>query len=264
MHWREREQRLHSLHAHWNANPDLTALLGAGDGDAALAWARQAGEGAPSVGSALRRERLAYATTLAIGDLAGAFPVAQVMAELSELADRALDSAIGAAIRKRVDNAEPQGMIALALGKHGAGELNYSSDIDPILLYDPETLPRRERDEPGEAAQRYAREVVKLLSENTDEGYVFRVDLRLRPGLRSQPAGDFLQRGSYALSRARHWRGSVPHLSALAPRRVILRRAKVSLRRSGPSSGEAASTTERSRKIRRLTKRIRANYKGPG
>ena len=50
------------------------------------------------------------------------------------------------------------GFTAIALGKHGAGELNYSSDIDPILLYDPATLPRRERDEPAEAAQRYARE----------------------------------------------------------------------------------------------------------
>ena len=79
------------------------------------------------------------------------------------------------------------GMIGLALGKHGAGELNYSSDIDLILLYDPETLPRRQRDEPGEAAQRYARETVRLLSEVTSEGYVFRVDLRLRPASEITP-----------------------------------------------------------------------------
>ena len=78
-------------------------------------------------------------------------------------------------------------MIGLALGKHGAGELNYSSDIDPILLYEPEQLPRRERDEPGEAAQRYARETVRLLSDVTSEGYVFRVDLRLRPAAEVSP-----------------------------------------------------------------------------
>ena len=55
-------------------------------------------------------------------------------------------------------------MIGLALGKHGAGELNYSSDIDPILLFDRERLARRASDDPGEAAQRYARRVVALLA----------------------------------------------------------------------------------------------------
>ncbi len=64
---------------------------------------------------------------------------------------------------------------------------NYSSDIDPILLYDEERLPRRKRDEPGDAAQRYAREIVRLLSEVTSEGYVFRVDLRLRPASEVSP-----------------------------------------------------------------------------
>ena len=167
--------------------PALEELLAAGEGEAALAWARSAGEGAPSCEVSLRRERLAFATALAVGDLAGAFPLDRVMDELSHLADRALDRAIGEAISRRVEDAAPAGMIALALGKHGAGELNYSSDIDPILLYDPETLPRRSRDEPGEAAQRYAREIVQLLSANTAEGYVFRVDLRLRPASEVSP-----------------------------------------------------------------------------
>lgn len=59
--------------------------------------------------------------------------------------------------------------------------MNYSSDIDLIALFDPETLPRRDRDDPAEAAQMVARRVVELLSTITAEGYVFRVDLRLRP-----------------------------------------------------------------------------------
>ena len=54
------------------------------------------------------------------------------MVELSDLADRALDLAIIEAISQRVEGADPRGMIALALGKHGAHELNYSSDIDVI------------------------------------------------------------------------------------------------------------------------------------
>ena len=122
-----------------------------------------------------------------MGDLADAFPLAKVTGELSEFADRALGTAMAAAMLARVPEEEPAGMVALALGKQGAGELNYSSDIDPILLYDPALLPRRDRDEPAEAAQRYARETVRLLTEVTPEGYVFRVDLRLRPASEVSP-----------------------------------------------------------------------------
>ena len=167
--------------------PELTALLAAGDGNAALDHARRAGEGIADVGVALRRERMALALALGIGDLAGAFPLAKVTGELSALADRAMDAAIIDAIRRRAPDADASGFVALALGKHGARELNYSSDIDPILLYDPATLPRRERDEPGEAAQRIARTLVETLSRVTGEGYVFRVDLRLRPASEVSP-----------------------------------------------------------------------------
>ena len=161
--------------------PDLVALLAAGDGEAALTWAKATGADSPDVPIALRRERRALALALAIGDLAGAFPLARVTAELTAFADRAMQAAIDHSIRRYLPEAEPAGFIALALGKHGAGELNYSSDIDPILLYDPAQLPRRSRDDPGEAAQRIARTLVETLSQVTDEGYVFRVDLRLRP-----------------------------------------------------------------------------------
>ena len=112
--------------------PDLAALLAAGKGDEALTWAKSAGAGFDEAGVALRREKRALALALGIGDLAGAFPLARVMAELSQFADRALGRAIAAAITERVPGAEPAGFLALALGKHGAGELNYSSDIDPI------------------------------------------------------------------------------------------------------------------------------------
>ncbi len=169
--------------------PALVDLLAAGEGEAALDWARSRGEGAV-VGTALRHERLAFALALAGGDLAGAFPLARVMAELSALADRALDLAISDAIHRRTPAAvldSGSGFIALALGKHGAQELNYSSDIDPILLYDPQRLPRRARDDPGEAAQAVARQVVQTLSHVDADGYVFRVDLRLRPASEVSP-----------------------------------------------------------------------------
>ncbi|MCA1662032.1 MAG: glutamine-synthetase adenylyltransferase [Novosphingobium sp.] len=167
--------------------PELGEALAAGRIEEALVQARAAGEGASDLAAALRRERLALALALAIGDLAGALPLARVVAELSAFADRALDAAIADAIRRRAPDAEPAGFAAIALGKLGAEELNYSSDIDPILLYDPERLPRRERDEPGEAAQRVARGVVETLSRVDGEGYVFRVDLRLRPASEVSP-----------------------------------------------------------------------------
>ncbi|MBB4858040.1 glutamate-ammonia-ligase adenylyltransferase [Novosphingobium chloroacetimidivorans] len=171
--------------------PELADLLAQGRGDEAMAWARRAGDGLADTGVALRREKQALALALAIGDLAGAFPLLQVTGELSDFADRALDAAIVAGIRRRAPDFDPAtqspGFLALTLGKHGARELNYSSDIDPILLYDPALLPRRERDEPGEAAQRVARSVVEILSNVTGEGYVFRVDLRLRPASEVSP-----------------------------------------------------------------------------
>lgn len=167
--------------------PALEELLAAGEAEAALAYARSAGIGAPHVPSALRREKVALAIALAIGDLAGAFPLLRVTGALSDFADRALDAAIADAIRTRVADAEPAGFFALALGKHGAQELNFSSDIDPILLYDPALLPRRERDEPAEAAQRVARTLMQTMSHVDAEGYVFRVDMRLRPASEVSP-----------------------------------------------------------------------------
>jgi glutamate-ammonia-ligase adenylyltransferase len=167
--------------------PELEGLLRQGRGEEALAWARGCGDAAPDIETALRYEKWGLATALAIGDLAGGFSLSRVMEELSGLADRALDAAIADAILARTPDAEPTGFVALALGKHGAGELNYSSDIDPILIYDPDKLPRRERDDPGEAAQRVARKLVETLARHNGDGYVFRVDLRLRPASEVSP-----------------------------------------------------------------------------
>jgi glutamate-ammonia-ligase adenylyltransferase len=88
--------------------PDLEALLAAGRIEDALAAAHAAGTDAPDTAIALRRRRLALAVALAIGDLAGALPLARVMGELSTFADHALDAAIIAAIQRRVPDAVPQ------------------------------------------------------------------------------------------------------------------------------------------------------------
>ncbi|OBX18102.1 glutamine-synthetase adenylyltransferase [Erythrobacter sp. QSSC1-22B] len=242
--------------------PHFEALLAAGDGETALLEAKQAGRGIEDAGLALRRERLALALVLAIGDLAGAFPLEKIMRELSAFADRALHRAIEAAILRRVPDAEPTGFIGLALGKHGSGELNYSSDIDPILLYDSEALPRRERDEPPEAAQRYARDIVRLLSDVTAEGYVFRVDLRLRPASEVSPLAISLE------AATSHYESS-----ALTWERAAFIRARAASGDIG--RGEAFLDAIRSfvwrrsldfgaiDEIRGLSARIRTRYSGP-
>lgn len=133
------------------------------------------------VGTALRRARRRLALRVAIGDLAGVFDLSAVTHRLSDFADQALDLAIRTAITERTPGVEPSGFVAIALGKQGSRELNYSSDIDPIFLFDPATLPRRRNEEPIEAAVRIGKRVVELLQARDGEGYVLRVDLRLRP-----------------------------------------------------------------------------------
>ncbi len=151
------------------AGPKIDALL-------ANRW-----DGEADVMPFLRNQRSELALLTALGDLSGEASLTETVEALSAFADRAADDAIRAAFAERLADDEPRGFAMIALGKHGSSELNYSSDIDPILLFDPETMPRRERDDPGEAAVRMGRRVNEILSARTGDGYVFRVDLRLRP-----------------------------------------------------------------------------------
>ena len=129
----------------------------------------------------LRRQRLGLALGVALGDLSGEMPLESVTAVLSDFADRAIDRALAQAIRERVPDAEPEGFAVIAMGKLGSRELNYSSDVDLMFLFDPERLPRRARDDVGEAAVRLGRRLIEILQRRTADGYVARVDLRLRP-----------------------------------------------------------------------------------
>src|SRR5437868_3551265 len=154
------------------------AFLSEGAGAAAELALASAGEG---LDARLRRQRLGLALAVALGDLAGELSLEQITRLLSDFADRAIDEAVAAAIAERVPDAEPRGFAVIAMGKLGSRELNYSSDVDLLLLFDPERLPRRERDDPGEAAVRVGRRLIELLQQRTADGYVQRVDLRLRP-----------------------------------------------------------------------------------
>ena len=163
--------------------PHLLPLFLDQGSDAAVAWALQS-EPAYAVPSDLRRQRDRLAVALALGDLAGEFDFQRVAATLATFADHACERALRHSIATNlpeVGGSEIRGFVVLALGKHGGRELNYSSDIDPILLYDPVTLPSRGGRDPQRTADRIARVWVETLQARDADGYVFRVDLRLRP-----------------------------------------------------------------------------------
>jgi [glutamine synthetase] adenylyltransferase / [glutamine synthetase]-adenylyl-L-tyrosine phosphorylase len=160
--------------------PDLVALIQKGDFDTALSSAL-AVQVEDNPGATLRKRRQGVALVTAIADLSGVWDLTRVTRILSDFADTSLDMAIDAAFAERVPDAAVQGFAVIALGKHGGQELNYSSDIDPIFLYDPETLPHREREDVADSAVRIGKRVIELLSARDEHGYVFRVDMRLRP-----------------------------------------------------------------------------------
>jgi glutamate-ammonia-ligase adenylyltransferase len=159
-------------------------FLAEGAGKAA---AQALATGGESVEAELRLRRRALSLAVALGDLSGELELEQVTAFLSDFADFAIDRAIEAAIAEMFPDEQAAGLAAIALGKLGSRELNFSSDVDLILLFDPHTLPRRQRDEPGDSAVRIGRRVVELLQKRTEHGFVERVDLRLRPSPEATP-----------------------------------------------------------------------------
>ena len=241
--------------------PEILAALEAGDLPAALDSCEDSGGDADSVASQLRRKKRRLALTLAVGDLAGILTLEEITGHLSRFADHALDRAIEAAIRERTPDAEPQGFVALALGKHGSGELNYSSDIDPILLFDPETLPRRARDEPVEAAARIARRVVELLQAVDGGGYVFRVDLRLRPSPEATPPALPISAAlTYYESSALPWERAAFIRARAAAGDIALGQEFLSAIR--PFVWRRSLDFGALGEIRALTRRIRGHYEG--
>jgi glutamate-ammonia-ligase adenylyltransferase len=134
----------------------------------------------------------------ALCDLGGVWDLDAVTGALTRFADASLRAALAQAVRQEVDRgaltvigegeAGPApGLFCIAMGKHGAFELNYSSDIDFSIFYAPETLPVAEGVEPQGVAVRIANHLGRILQERTADGYVFRIDLRLRPDPSSTP-----------------------------------------------------------------------------
>ncbi|HTW36829.1 MAG TPA: bifunctional [glutamine synthetase] adenylyltransferase/[glutamine synthetase]-adenylyl-L-tyrosine phosphorylase [Rhizomicrobium sp.] len=140
----------------------------------------------------LRRAKRQVALIVALADVAGLWDVGAVTRALSLFADAAIGAALRFLLRQAAARAfmdvgdlarleAETGLIVLAMGKYGAYELNYSSDVDLIVFYDTQRFPFVKKDDPRAAAVDIVKGLVKLLAETTADGYVFRVDLRLRP-----------------------------------------------------------------------------------
>lgn len=151
-----------------------------------------------AVGTRLRRNRAEHALLVALADIGGVWPLERVTAALSDFADASVAAAFDALLLQAAaagrfrpaDPANPQidsGLVVLGLGKLGGRELNYSSDIDLIVFFDPEAAPLKEGLEPTPFFTRLAQGAAKLLQERTRDGYVHRVDYRLRPDPGSTP-----------------------------------------------------------------------------
>lgn len=156
--------------------------------------------GADELRTPLRRLKGELHLLTALADLGGAWDLDQVTGALSRFADVSVSAALRAVAhdqRERGKLVSPPddprgpvpGLFGLAMGKHGAFELNYSSDIDISLFWEPEVLipALAEGVEPQRFVDRLAQSLATLMQERTGEGYVFRVDLRLRPDPSSTP-----------------------------------------------------------------------------
>ena len=147
--------------------------------------------------AAMRQAKRHVALATAIADISGAWTLEQVTGALSDLADTALRVATAHLLHHAHARGELRlphpaapdrgsGFAVLGMGKLGAHELNYSSDVDLVLLYNPAAHPGLE-DEVGNVFARMARDLTGLMEARDAGGYVFRVDLRLRPDPASTP-----------------------------------------------------------------------------
>jgi len=151
-----------------------------------------AAAGESDVMQLLRRMKSEAALLIALCDIGGVWAVMRVTTALTELAVAAVQAALRFVLRQEAARGrlspsnldapeDNSGLVVLAMGKMGAGELNYSSDIDLIVFFDPAAPTLAPDIEPAPFFVRVTQAMARLLQQRTGDGYVFRVDLRLRP-----------------------------------------------------------------------------------
>ncbi|MBT5675203.1 MAG: bifunctional [glutamine synthetase] adenylyltransferase/[glutamine synthetase]-adenylyl-L-tyrosine phosphorylase [Rhodospirillaceae bacterium] len=154
--------------------------------------------GRPEVMSGLRLAKRSAALAIALADIAGAWPLEKVCQSLSRFAEISISIALNfllcqAAKNGQMSLANPEnpesgcGIVVLGMGKLGANELNYSSDIDLLVLFDGEVVDYAGDDGPQQGLHRMVRELVVIMGERSADGYVFRTDMRLRPDPSATP-----------------------------------------------------------------------------
>ncbi len=164
----------------------LDALVAAVFGDVAAASSVAAAM------AVLRRFKSEAALLIALADLGGVWAITDVVEALTRTADAAVQASVAFLFRQATargdwlgagaeDPSRDSGYIVLGMGKYGARELNYSSDIDLIVFYERTRARLRDGLEPQTFFVRLTRDLVRMLQERTEDGYVFRTDLRLRP-----------------------------------------------------------------------------------
>jgi glutamate-ammonia-ligase adenylyltransferase len=173
------------------------------------------GGAAPAaVATALRRLKRRVALAVAVADIAQAWSLEQVTAALTAFASGCLDALTDSILLQLARDGqlaigtdpEAAALTVLGMGKLGAGELNYSSDIDLILLYDRDAAALAGNDQLVRHFVRAARMLVQLMSETSADGYIFRTDLRLRPDPGSTPLAMSVQAAElYYESVGQNW-----------------------------------------------------------
>ena len=165
----------------------------------------------------LRVARRRAALVIAMADISGAWALAEVTGALSRFADLAVSAALRSLLKDAAaageiapgDGDAPEreaGLFILGLGKLGAHELNYSSDIDLIAFYDPDRLAYKGAQDVPRFFVRVVRDLVNMLESRTRDGYVFRTDLRLRPDPGSTPvAVSIAAAEAYYESTGQNW-----------------------------------------------------------
>jgi glutamate-ammonia-ligase adenylyltransferase len=143
-------------------------------------------KGLSELGRELRQSKRRVALLAAVCDLGGVWDLDGVTGALTDLADAAVRVAFKVAVQdqirqRRLPVEATDGLVVFAMGKMGARELNYSSDIDLICLFDETRFPKENFSDVRSGYIRATRAAVACLNDVTSEGYVFRTDLRLRP-----------------------------------------------------------------------------------
>lgn len=166
---------------------------------------------------ALRLAKSEAALLIALADITGAWSLEEVTDALTRFADAAVVAAVewllkdaarsGTILRDASTmSAKDTGLAILGMGKYGAYELNYSSDIDIVVFYEPDQLPLKAGLDSGQTFVRLTKALVRTLQERTEDGYVFRTDLRLRPDPGGTPIAVSLPAAEhYYESRGQNW-----------------------------------------------------------